>query len=166
MMEEITIKEKAARIKLLVLDVDGTLTDGGIYIDANGVQSKKFNIKDGMGIRLLQDEGIKVGMISHSLAREILNARAKMLGMEYVYAGKDPKIEVLGRWIKQLSLTNDQVAFIGDDVNDIEVMERVGLSACPNDAHFKVIKMADVVLQREGGRGCVREFIDRYLLSR
>jgi 3-deoxy-D-manno-octulosonate 8-phosphate phosphatase (KDO 8-P phosphatase) len=163
-MDESTFKEKASRIRLLVLDVDGTLTDGGIYIDANGVQSKKFNIRDGMGITLLQESGIGVGIISHSRAQAILDERARMLGIQYIYSGKESKLEVLGRWMIELSLTSEQVAYIGDDVNDIEVIESVGLSACPSDAHYKVIRAVDIVLQREGGKGCVREFIDRYLL--
>lgn len=165
-MEEITIKEKASRIRMLILDVDGTLTDGGVYIDVNGVQSKKFNIRDGMGITLLQDAGILVGMLSHSRAQGILEERARMLKIKYVYSGKEPKHEVFLRWIKELSLTESQIAYIGDDVNDLEIMARVGLSACPGDAHYEVIRVADVVLQRKGGDGCVREFIDRYLLSR
>ncbi|MEO6130365.1 MAG: HAD-IIIA family hydrolase [Saprospiraceae bacterium] len=164
-MEELTLKQKASRIRLLVLDVDGTLTDGGIYIDANGVQSKKFNIRDGMGITILQEAGIAVGIISHSRSKAILDERARMLGIKYVYSGKEPKFEVLGRWMEELSLSIEQIAYIGDDVNDIEMLENVGLSACPSDAHFKVVRVVDVVLQREGGKGCVREFIDRFLLT-
>src|SRR5690242_3228504 len=118
-MDESTFKEKASRIRLLVLDVDGTLTDGGIYIDANGVQSKKFNIRDGMGITLLQESGIAVGIISHSRAQTILDDRARMLGIQYVYSGKESKLEVLERWMKELSLRQENVAYIGDDVNDI-----------------------------------------------
>ena len=164
-MEESTFKEKASRIRMLILDVDGTLTDGGIYIDANGVQSKKFNIRDGMGITLLHEIGITIGMISHSRAKALLDERARMLGIQYVYSGKEPKLEVLERWMKELSLSYPQIAYIGDDVNDIEMLEKVGLSACPSDAHYKVVKAVDIVLTREGGKGCVREFIDRYLLS-
>ena len=163
-MEVSTIKEKASRIRMLVLDVDGTLTDGGIYIDANGVESKKFNVHDGMGITLLQEAGIDVGILSHSRAQKILNERAKMLGIKYVYAGKVPKIEILEKWKFELNLKADEIAYIGDDVNDIAILEDVGLSACPANAHYKVIKTVDIVLQRRGGEGCVREFIDRYLL--
>ncbi len=163
-MEEIILKEKAARIKMLILDVDGTLTDGGIYIDANGVQAKKFNIRDGMGITLLQAAGLNVGIISHSRAQTILDERARMLGIQYVYSGKESKLEVLTKWTEELSISLEEMAYIGDDVNDIEVLQSVGLSACPSDAHFSVINIVDVVLQREGGKGCVREFIDRFLI--
>ena len=164
-MDENTLKEKASRIRMLVLDVDGTLTDGGIYIDAHGVQSKKFNIRDGMGITLLHKAGIVVGMISNSSAQAILDERAMMLGIKYTYAGQEPKLEVLRHWMEILQLTFDHVAYIGDDVNDLEIIKSAGLSACPHDAHYSVIRAADIVLQRNGGEGCVREFIDRYLLA-
>ena len=163
-MSDAALKKKAAQIKLLVLDVDGTLTDGRVYIDANGVQSKKFHIRDGMGITLLHEKGLPVGILSHSRSKTILDERARMLGIERVYSGKEPKLEVLTRWLLELNLTYEQVAYIGDDVNDLEVLEKVGFSACPHDAHFSLVKVVDVVLQRNGGQGCVREFIDRFLL--
>ena len=163
-MSDAALKKKAAQIKLLVLDVDGTLTDGGVYIDSNGVQSKKFHIRDGMGITLLHEKGLPVGILSHSRSKTILDERARMLGIDRVYSGKEPKIEVLSRWMLELNLTFEQVAYIGDDVNDLEVLEKVGFSACPHDAHFSLVKVVDVVLQRNGGQGCVREFIDRFLL--
>jgi 3-deoxy-D-manno-octulosonate 8-phosphate phosphatase (KDO 8-P phosphatase) len=164
-MSDQTFKQKASLIRLLVLDVDGTLTDGGVYIDANGVQSKKFNIKDGMGITQLREKGLHVGIISHSRSKSILDERARMLGLELLYSGKEPKLQVMQRWLKELSLSLEQVAFIGDDINDLDVIHKVGFSACPHDAHYTVVKEVDVVLQRNGGEGCVREFIDRFLLS-
>jgi 3-deoxy-D-manno-octulosonate 8-phosphate phosphatase (KDO 8-P phosphatase) len=164
-MSDAALKQKAANIRLLVLDVDGTLTDGGVYIDSNGVQSKKFHIRDGMGITLLHEKGIPVGIISHSRAKTILDERARMLGIERVYSGKEPKLQVLHRWMDEMKITADQVAYIGDDVNDIEMLENVGFSACPHDAHVSVVKVVDVILQRNGGEGCVREFIDRFLLT-
>ncbi|MDZ4749490.1 MAG: HAD-IIIA family hydrolase [Saprospiraceae bacterium] len=164
-MSDVALKRKAAQIKLLVLDVDGTLTDGGVYIDSNGIQSKKFHIRDGMGITLLHEKGLPVGILSHSRSKSILEERARMLGIERVYSGKEPKLEVLSRWMLELNLTFEQVAYIGDDVNDLEVLEKVGFSACPHDAHFSLVKVVDVVLQRNGGQGCVREFIDRFLLT-
>ncbi len=163
-MSETTLKQKAARIRMLILDVDGTLTDGGVYIDNNSVQFRKFHIRDGMGITMLREKGIHIGLISHSRSKTILDERARMLGIERVYSGNEPKLAVMETWMKELNLTREQVSYIGDDVNDLEVLEKVGLSACPHDAHFSVIKIVDVVLQRNGGQGCVREFIDRFLL--
>jgi 3-deoxy-D-manno-octulosonate 8-phosphate phosphatase (KDO 8-P phosphatase) len=164
-MEDNSLKNKASRIKMLVLDVDGTLTDGGIYIDANGVHSKKFNIRDGMGIRQLQEMKVHVAFLTHSHMQMILDERAKMLDVRYVYSGKEPKLHVLQGWMEELSLSAEEIAYIGDDINDLEIMNQVGLSACPADAHFRVVREVDIVLQRKGGEGCVREFIDRYLLS-
>lgn len=160
-----SIKTKAARIKFLVLDVDGTLTDGGVYIDQNGMQSRKFSIKDGMGITLLQEAGIPVGLVSHSHMQGILDERCRMLSIRYVYSGKEPKLHIVHRWMQELKLSEQEIAYMGDDVNDLETMSRVGLSACPADAHFQVVKAADIVLRSKGGEGCVREFIDRYLLQ-
>lgn len=164
-MDELSLKEKGRRIKMLVLDVDGTLTDGGVYIDGNGVQSKKFSIRDGMGITLLHNAGIKVALLSHSRMQVILEERAKMLDVKYIYSGKEPKLHVLHRWMQELTLNAEEIAYIGDDVNDLEAMAVAGLSACPADAHYHVIRAVDIVLQRKGGEGCVREFIDRYLLQ-
>ena len=164
-MSDLNLKQKASRIRLLVLDVDGTLTDGGVYIDSNGIQSKKFNIKDGMGITQLREKGIHIGIISHSRSKSILDERARMLGIDLMYSGKESKLQVLDRWLKDLELTYEQVAYIGDDINDLEVIHKAGLSACPHDAHFSVVKEVDIVLQRNGGEGCVRVFSDRYLLS-
>ncbi|MDQ3016922.1 MAG: HAD-IIIA family hydrolase [Bacteroidota bacterium] len=164
-MEERSIREKASLIRMLILDVDGTMTDGGVYIDTNGIQSKKFNIKDGMGITQLIEKGIDVAIISHSRSQTILDERARMLGIKYVYSGKESKLKVMHRWILDMKLSQDQIAYMGDDVNDIEIMQEVGLSACPADAHSSVVRIADVVLQKKGGEGCVREFIDRYLLA-
>lgn len=164
-MDELTLKDKARRIKMVILDVDGTLTDGGVYIDANGVQSRKFNIRDGMGITLLQEKGITVGLISHSRSKAILEERARMLGITYVYSGKERKLDVFHRWMLELSLQGSEIAYVGDDVNDLEIMAESGLSVCPADAHFHVVRVADIVLQKKGGEGCVREFIDRYLLN-
>ena len=149
---------------MLILDVDGTLTDGGVYINEQGVQSRKFSIRDGMGITLLQEAGIPVGLISHSNISTILQERAKMLGVQYVYAGKEPKLHVLHRWMNELSLSEAEIAYMGDDVNDLEIMSKVGLTGCPADAHHLVVRSVDIVLRNNGGNGCVREFIERYLL--
>ncbi len=152
------------RIKLLVLDVDGTLTDGGIYISESGEQSKKFNVKDGMGIVQVQKAGIAVGIISHSNSSGMVEKRASMLKIKHVYVGKQSKLEVLEDWAAKLELSLSEVAYIGDDLNDLEAMEAVGVSACPADAAQLVREKADHVLTKDGGKGAVREFIDLHLL--
>lgn len=156
--------KKAKHIKLLILDVDGTMTDAGIYIMEDGRQFKKFNARDGIGIKLALQAGIEVGIISHSLVTEMVSARANMLGMKYTYVGQRPKLEVLEEWQRDLGLKDEEIAFIGDDINDYHIMQKVGFCACPADAVDQIREIADVVLTKKGGEGAVREFIDQYLL--
>lgn len=156
--------EKAKKIKLLLLDVDGTMTDAGIYIMEDGTQFKKFNARDGIGIKMAIAAGIDVGIISHSIVAEMVSARANMLGMKYTYIGQRPKLEVLEEWQKELGLEDNEIAFIGDDVNDYHIMQKVGFKACPADAVDQIKNIVDVVLEKKGGEGAVREFIDTYLL--
>ncbi len=156
--------ERLQNLKMLLLDVDGTLTDGGIYIDERGNQSKKFNVKDGLGIKLAMDHGVDVGIISHSSSSGMIETRAKMLGMTFCYVGKEPKLEVLNKWCEENNWQIDQVGYIGDDLTDIPIMEAVGLSACPADAVKHVKAVADILLQFNGGEGCVREFVDEFLI--
>lgn len=152
-------------IKMLILDVDGTLTDGGIYVMEDGKQFKKFHARDGMGIKLAMQAGIEVGIISHSLVIEMVTSRAASLGMKHYYVGQKPKTEVLTEWQQQLNITDHEIAYIGDDVNDLEIMKRVGFTACPADATAAVKEVADVTLKQKGGQGAVREFIDTFLLD-
>jgi 3-deoxy-D-manno-octulosonate 8-phosphate phosphatase (KDO 8-P phosphatase) len=154
---------KDTNIKLLILDVDGTLTDGGIYITEKGDSFKKFNAKDGTAIRYLLKNGIEVGIISASISQEIVRTRAKMLGMKYCYVGDDDKALVLDKWLNDLNITSSQVAFVGDDVNDLTIIKKVGLSACPIDAVDIVKKNVTHILTKTGGEACVREFVEKYL---
>ncbi|MFY0601059.1 MAG: HAD-IIIA family hydrolase [Cyclobacteriaceae bacterium] len=152
-------------IKLLILDVDGTMTDGGVYVTEEGTQFKKFNAQDGLGVRLAIKAGIEVGIISHSFISEMVSVRAKSLGIKYLYVGQKEKLEVLKEWMIELNLEFESIAFIGDDINDLEIMSHVGFSACPDNAVEKVKKKADVILSRKGGDAAVREFIDRFILD-
>ncbi len=152
-------------IKLLILDVDGTMTDAGVYITEKGEQFKKFNARDGIGIKEAMKSGIEVGIISHSMITEMVSERANMLGMKYVYIGQEPKEKILIQWMNELNISPENVAFIGDDINDLSIINLAGFTACPSDAVLKVKEKADVILNLKGGEGCVREFIDNYLLS-
>lgn len=154
-----------SKIKLIALDVDGTLTDGGIYILESGEQFKKFNSKDGLGVQLAVQQGMQIGIISHSKSDRMIRKRADMMGIQRCYVGSTPKLEVLGEWCAELGIGLDEVAYVGDDLNDIEVMQAVGISACPADSSAKVKRTCDVVLTRNGGDGCVREFLDHYLFG-
>lgn len=156
-------KLKELDIKFLILDVDGTMTDGGMYFTENGDQIKKYNTKDGMAIKRLTKSDFQVGIISHGHKLNLVKNRAELLGIQNVYVGQKDKVEVLEEWLKTYNLNINQVAFIGDDINDLKIMEQVGLSACPSDAVSSIQKTADLILNKEGGKGCVREFIDNYL---
>ncbi len=158
------MKEKLANIKLLILDVDGTLTDGGIYVTEEGKQFKKYNAKDGYGIMMLQKSGVAVGIISHSHSSAMVNKRAEMIGIQHVYVGKEPKSTVLERWCKENNWSKEEIAFVGDDLNDLDIMQEVGITACPADAVKRVKEIVDIQLWKNGGDGCVRELIDEYLL--
>ena len=154
-----------ANIKLLVLDVDGVMTDGGMYFTESGDQFKKFNTKDGMGIMKLQQSGTEVCIISSGFKGESIKERAKMLGITRCYVGRDPKLLILTNWMTELGISYENVAIIGDDINDLPIIENVALSACPADAVQLVKNAVHIQLNLEGGKGCVREFIDTYLMT-
>jgi len=154
---------KMKQIKMLVLDVDGTMTDGKINIMEDGNHFKQFDSKDGLGIKMLIKKGIIVGIISHSTFGKAIETRAKMLGIKYVYAGMEEKDIILNGWLSELDFGPESVAFIGDDLNDLPAMKIVAVSACPSDANAEVISYVDIVLKNKGGHGSVREFIDEHL---
>jgi YrbI family 3-deoxy-D-manno-octulosonate 8-phosphate phosphatase len=158
-------KSKLKKIKLLILDVDGVMTDAGMFFTENGDQFKKYNAKDGMAIKALEQFGIQSGIISSAHKIKMVKVRADMLNIKHLYVGSDPKIDILLGWCEKLSIDLEEVAIIGDDLNDLAVMNAVGFSACPSDAVLKVKETVDLVLHTKGGSGCVREFIDFYLLD-
>lgn len=160
-----TLSTQLKNIKLLILDVDGVMTDGGMYFTEAGDQMKKYNTKDGMAIIHLTKNDFQVGIISSGFKAEMVKARATLLGIQHFYVGRGKKIEVLNKWCEELGISLSEVAMIGDDINDLEVMQSIGVSACPNDAVAKIKNQAKIILNKKGGEGCVREFIDNYLLS-
>lgn len=160
-IEELTVPN----IKFLVLDVDGVMTDGGMYYTESGDQFKKFNTKDGMAIKVVREKGWNVAFLSSGSTDHIVQNRARTLGVERVYVGPQPKIEVLREWCEELNITLENVAYIGDDLNDMEIMEAVGFSACPADAVEAIQLKANIILNRSGGDACVREFVDEHLLA-
>ncbi|GJM60065.1 HAD-IIIA family hydrolase [Persicobacter diffluens] len=151
-------------IKMVVTDVDGTLTDGGMYYTETGDEFKKFNAKDGMGMNILRKAGIEVGIISHGKAPHMVLNRAERLGLKYVYVGSEPKMQVLEKWLQELGISKSEVCYIGDDINDEAIMESVGLSACPSDAVKVIRETADIVLTRGGGNCAFRELVDEHLI--
>lgn len=151
--------------KMLVMDCDGVLTDGSMIVHQNGGATKHFNVKDGQGIVQAHARGLLTGIISAGHSTGVVEKRAAQLGIARVYVGRRPKWEVLQEWLQAEKLSPQAVAYIGDDLNDIPVLEKVGGAFCPADAVASVRHHPQVhVLQSEGGKGCVREWIDTYLL--
>jgi 3-deoxy-D-manno-octulosonate 8-phosphate phosphatase (KDO 8-P phosphatase) len=166
MSHQNTFEEFATQnIKFLVLDVDGVMTDGGMYYTESGDQFKKFNTKDGMAIKVVLSKGYHVAFLSSGSTEHIIQNRAETLGVERVYVGSRPKLEVLKEWCSELNLELENVAYVGDDINDLQVIEAVGFSGCPADAVEAVKLKVNVILTRNGGDACVREFVDEHLLE-
>lgn len=151
----------AKDIRFVVLDVDGVMTDGGMYYSESGDEAKRFNVKDGMAVAALRKAGIHVGFLSAGKNAKLVGSRAAHLGVEHVHVSFEKKVDVLESWRAALGLSYEQIAYIGDDVNDLGVMAKVGLAVCPSDA-VDAVKRVALPLERAGGQGCVREFVDRY----
>ncbi len=150
------------KIKLFLSDVDGTLTDAGMYYDVNGNELKKFNTHDGKGFELLRNAGIKTGILT-SENTKIVENRAKKLKVDYLYqgVGYKGKLEVAKEICKKEQISLDEVAYIGDDVNCKELLSNVGIAACPSNAISEIKEMYNIInLNKSGGNGAVREFID------
>jgi YrbI family 3-deoxy-D-manno-octulosonate 8-phosphate phosphatase len=160
------LKEKLKKIRCLVLDVDGVMTDGGMYFTEQGDQFKKYNTKDGMALLEIGRLGMEVAIISSGFTQEMVHARANMLGIKYCFVTREPKMEVLKKLCHDLGIDLAHVAVIGDDINDLEIIKASGISACPIDAVEDVKKHAQIILTKKGGRGCVREFVDNYLMAK
>jgi 3-deoxy-D-manno-octulosonate 8-phosphate phosphatase (KDO 8-P phosphatase) len=160
-----SLKQKLAQIELLVLDVDGVLSDGKVYYSNTGDELKNFNIKDGLGIKLAQKYGIEIAIIT-GRESEIVARRARELGIEHLYQGKTDKRQVFASLIDKLRLSDEQVAHMGDDLPDIPLMLRAGLGLTVADAHPVVVEHADWQSQYCGGGGAVREAIDLLLDAR
>jgi 3-deoxy-D-manno-octulosonate 8-phosphate phosphatase (KDO 8-P phosphatase) len=156
------MKERLQKIKLLILDVDGVMTDGRIVFDSNGVETKFFNVKDGHGIKLVQRAGIEVGIISGRKSQVVAN-RAAELGIARLYQGALDKLGPYQEILAATGLDDSEVAFMGDDVIDLPVMRRVGFAAAPADAVAEVLPYAHFVAKNRGGWGAVRELCDLLL---
>ncbi len=156
-MQEII--EKAKKIKLLILDVDGVLTDGRLFFDDQGKEYKCFHARDGHGIKLLRQSGVEVAVISGRKSNSVA-LRMKSLGVEHVYQGHENKIAAFNEILQILSIQPEQAAHVGDDLLDLPIMKRVGLSIAVNDANDAVKRYADWSTNTLGGLGAVREVCD------
>ena len=151
------------KIKMLVMDVDGTLTDGRIYIGADGEIMKAFDVKDGYGIVQLRKNGI-LSVIITGRKSTIVEKRAAELGISELHQGIHDKLDKLKEIAEKYEIKSEEIAYIGDDLNDLECMEYCGLSACPKDAVDAIKKSVSYICKKEAGRGAVREFIDGKVL--
>ena len=151
-------------IKLVLLDVDGTLTDGGIYRGNNGEELKRFNVKDGYAIVNAQKLGIEFGIITGRKS-ELVEIRSNELKIKYLYQGISEKTVILKEIMQKTGLKKEEIAYMGDDLNDILIMKQSGLTGTPKDATDEVIQIADFVSEKNGGSGAVREFVE-YILKK
>lgn len=156
------IKSKILDLRFVVLDVDGTLTDGGLYYSNTGDRFKKFNVKDGSGIKLLQNAGIEVAFIT-GLESRMVTDRASDLGIQIVIQNCSKKDVAIEKIMQDKGYHWDEIAFIGDDIIDLGAMQKVGLSVAVADAVKAVKEASDLILETKGGYGAVREFADLVL---
>lgn len=156
------MQDKLSRIRMLLLDVDGVLTDGRVIISDSGAETKAFDVRDGHGLKLLQRAGIVVGIITGRSSR-VVDHRMRELGIELVYQGVKNKLEPFEQILEQFRLSPEQVAYVGDDLVDLPVLRRVGFSATVADACPDLFARVDFVSAHPGGRGAVRELCEMLL---
>lgn len=159
------VLSKLKKIKLLLLDADGVLTDGGIIYNDNGSETKIFNVKDGLGIRLIMEAGIHLGIVTGRRSNA-LYSRCKDLGINLIYDGVGNKVDVLDALLDQTGVSAEEVAFIGDDLPDLTLMKKIGLSIAVGDAHKTILDNVDMVTSAKGGHGAVREVCEAILKAK
>jgi 3-deoxy-D-manno-octulosonate 8-phosphate phosphatase (KDO 8-P phosphatase) len=155
---------RAARIKLVAFDIDGVMTDGGLHYTDDGHELKTFNVQDGLGVVLLRRAGIKVAIITGRTSN-VVNCRAKDLGVEHVFHGVGDKGAVSAQLLEQLGLQWSELAFMGDDLIDLPAMTRCGLAIAPANARTIVKERAHTVTEASGGKGAVREAVELILAA-
>ncbi len=150
------ILEKAHKVKLLICDVDGVMTDGGLFFGDNGLEYKAFHSRDGLGIIMLQRSGIPLAVIT-ARTSDVVTHRMKNLNIDLVFQGQRNKVQAFEQICQDLQLDSTQVAYVGDDLVDLPVMRKVGLSIAVADAHERVKQQADWTTEHKGGHGAVRD---------
>jgi YrbI family 3-deoxy-D-manno-octulosonate 8-phosphate phosphatase len=160
------IVQRAKRIELLLMDCDGVLTDGRLYFSERGEEMKAFHVRDGQGIVNWHKAGLVSGIISGRDSMGIVRSRARELEMRFVRTGSKDKCQDLDEIIGDMGLSEDKVAFIGDDIGDLDILRKVGLAIAVADAVEEVRKAAHYVTKKDGGNGAVREVIDLLLSVR
>ena len=153
------VRERARKIKLVAMDVDGVLTDAGMYYTETGDELKKFNTRDGMGVALVRQAGLKTAILT-SESTEIVKRRGAKLRIDHVYIGVRDKLAQMNQLLAELDLTLEQVAYIGDDINDYQLLAHVGLAATVKDASRLPKSVAHLITEAKGGEGAVRELCE------
>ena len=157
--------EKLKYIKLVVLDFDGVFTDGGIYFDYQSQGFRRFDVKDGLGIKLLQKNGFIIAIISGSNS-QIIDERARALGIKIVRKGISCKLKILREIQDDLNIKVEETIFLGDDINDLTVLPNISLFVVPSDAHIGCKRKASYISKSKGGRGFIREIADNLIISK
>ena len=160
------VRIAASKIELLLMDCDGVMTDGRVYMSGSGEALKVFHVRDGQGIATWHKAGFASGIISGRDAREILEQRASELGMKYVYSSSKDKISDFREILADCGISPDRVAYIGDDIGDVELMRLVGLPVAVADAAAEAISAAAYVTIANGGQGAVREVTELLLAAK
>ena len=158
------LNEKLAKIKLVAFDIDGTMTDGKLYYSKDGEELKRFSVRDGLGVILLHLNGFKTAIIT-SEATPIVTARAKKLKVDNVILGARNKVQAVAKLSEDLNIDLQNIAFVGDDLNDLEALKTVGFAACPKNAVKAVKDTVHYVSSYDGGDGAVREIAELILKS-
>jgi 3-deoxy-D-manno-octulosonate 8-phosphate phosphatase (KDO 8-P phosphatase) len=161
-LREKTQKKDFLKPKLILTDMDGVWTDGGMYYDQTGNEWKKFNTYDGVGVMFCRQNGIPVGIITGE-ETEIVRMRAEKLKVDFLFQGVKNKLEVAQNLAERLNISMQDIAYIGDDINDIELLKAVGVSASPSNAPIDVRNIVHFVTMKKGGEGSFREFVERLL---
>jgi len=154
-------KAKIKNIKVVLTDCDGVLTDSGMYYFDNGLEAKKFNTRDGKAFEILCSSGYKTGIITGEKT-DIVKNRARKLKMDIVMVGVANKIDALNKICNEFRITYENVMYIGDDINDEDVLKNVGFSVCPKDAHKRIKRVVDYISSKNGGYGVVRDVVDKF----
>lgn len=160
--KNLDLTKKLRRIQMLLLDVDGVLTDGGIYLGVGGMELKRFDVQDGAGIRMLQSSGIEVGIIT-GRSSEAVETRARELRIEACYQGVKNKSDVFNEILKRYNITEESVCYVGDDIQDLSMIKACGVGVAVKNARPEIKKAADYTTQAKGGEGAVREVAELIL---
>lgn len=156
------VLEKLRHIKAFIFDVDGVLTDGLVHVTESGEQLRQFNIKDGYALQLAIKRGYKIAVITGGNSVGV-NSRLQGLGISDIFMGVDSKVEIYEQFLKTNNLDFSEVLYMGDDIPDLHVMKLAGLPVCPADAVEQIKAISDYISPRNGGRGCVRDVIEKVL---